>query len=424
MVAWPSGWVSYYPVYTNTSLYTNGFYTQNPTGAKPEFAVVNGNVIHFSNTSNGTEGKQDNANFIDLGIPPVAGNVVDGVILEVWRALLDPNSSTNKPDPNTIIDSLRSIYMIDTNNGWICGDNGLVLKTTNGGQTWSVLLINTKRNLNGVFFATSAIGWVVGENGVIARTSSSGNSWTLLNSGVSENLISVHAASQLIAWAVGTSGTILKTINGVDWNPLVSGVASDLNKVYFHDSLVGWVVGANGVILKTTNGGQTWLALTSGTTENLNSVYFYDLNYGFVVGDNGTILQTSNGGACWAVQSSNIQPGYITTTENLKDVTMVPTIDRIETDEEVTSQLGVSGTSFTVFHKPITVGDGNGTITNNPADIVVKVNGNPVLVDTVIGSTGTVILNVAPGPNAVTKVSYNYRDDTAVFEGKDRKSVV
>jgi photosystem II stability/assembly factor-like uncharacterized protein len=421
-ISLPSGWVSYYPLYTNMAL-ENGFYTQNPTGAKPEYALVNGNVIHFTNTGSPQDanaGKQDNANFVDLGTPPVNGNIVDGVILEVWRALLSPSSSTNKPDPTTVIDGLSSIFMYDSNNGWICGNNGLVLGTTNGGQTWSVLFIDTKRNLNGIFFATQAIGWVVGDNGIIARTSTSGSRWTLLTTGTSENLKSVHAISQLIAWAVGASGTILKTVNGINWTSQISGVISDLNKVHFHDQLVGWAVGTNGTILKTTDGGSNWMLQSSGTTQTLNSVYFYDLNYGFAVGNNGTILRSSDGGACWVSQSGNIFTGssYTTTSEDLNDIAMVPTLDREEDDEEVSSQLGVSGKTFTVFHKPITKGDGNGTTTNDPSDVTVTVNGIPVLVDSVVGASGSVTLNLAPGPNAVTKISYYYKDDTAVFEGK------
>jgi photosystem II stability/assembly factor-like uncharacterized protein len=415
MMAWPSGWISYYPVHIDRSL-SNSFYTQNPVGAKPEFAVVNGHVIHVTNTAT----QEENANLIELGNPPSTGNIVEGIILEVWRALISPNSVANKPDTATVIDSLNCIFMYDNNNGWICGDNGLLLGTQNGGQTWSVLLIDTKRKLNGIYYATQAIGWVVGDNGIIARTTSSGARWTNLTTGISENLLSIHAASQLIAWAVGSSGTILKTTNGVTWLPLISGVTSDLRKVHFYDQLVGWVVGADGIILKTTNGGSSWVRQTSGTAEALNSVYFYDLNFGFAVGDNGTILRTSDGGSSWVSQSGNIftGSGYVTTSEHLKDVTMVPTLDRLVTDEEVSSQLGPAGTSFTVANTPITKGDGNGTVTNDPRDVKVTVNGTEVLVNSVNGTTGAVLLNAPPGNNAVVKVTYFYNESCAVFQGK------
>jgi hypothetical protein len=164
----PSGWLSMYLVYTDKAL-VNSFWTQNPTGAKPEYALVNGNIINVTNTAPSSFDQYPNTNYIQLETPPTSGNVIDGVILEVWRALLAPNSSTNKPSPTTVIDSLKGIYMMDTNNGWICGENGLVLGTQNGGQTWSILPIDTKFNLNGLFFSTQNIGWVVGNNGIIFK---------------------------------------------------------------------------------------------------------------------------------------------------------------------------------------------------------------------------------------------------------------
>ena len=234
----PSGWLSLYPAYTSRTL-TDSFYTQDPTDSKPEYALVNGHVVYVTNTQTQTE----NTNLIELGDPPSTGNVINGVFLEVWRALLDPDTSTNKPDPATIIDALANVFMYDNNNGWIGGDNGLLLKTENGGQTWAVQSIDTSRRLNGVYFITSTIGWTVGNDGVLARSSSGGERWTILETNITENLNSIYAASQLIAWAVGDSGTILKTTNGVTFLSQVSGVTANLNKVHFYDTLTGWAVG-------------------------------------------------------------------------------------------------------------------------------------------------------------------------------------
>jgi photosystem II stability/assembly factor-like uncharacterized protein len=410
----PSGWISLYPFYTDKKL-SNQFYTQNPTGALPELALVNGKVIKVTNTNT----QIDNVNIIDLGDPPQSGNWVNGVFLEVWRALLDPNTVGNpavKPDPAVVIDTFRDIFMFDVNNGWVVGDNGLVIGTKNGGQSWSIQTTGTQRQLNGVHFITTNIGWVVGNSGVVARTSSGGQGWTILTQATASNLTSVFAVSQLVVWAVGDSGTILNSTNGVSFSVMPSVTTTNLRKVYFLNSSIGWIVGENGLILKTVNGGQTWGIAVSGTTENLNSIFFYDSNFGFAVGDNGTILRSSDGGSSWVSQSGNVVGGAIT--EDLKDVNMVPTLDRLVTGEEVSSQLGPFGLSFTTLNKPITIGDGKGTVTNNPASVTVMVDGTKALVDSVNGNSGFVLLNSAPGSGAITKITYNYRSDSAVFEGK------
>jgi photosystem II stability/assembly factor-like uncharacterized protein len=415
-----SGWLTTYPYYADKSLgasYPNKFYTQNPSGAKPEYALVNGQVLYVTNTAS----TSDNANIIDLGTPPTSGNTVNGVFLEVWRALLDPNSNlTNgvpvKPSAAVVVDTFNDMYMYDESTGWICGTNGLILKTSDSGSTWAVMAIDTKRPLNALYFANSAIGWVVGDNGVIGRTSSGGQTWTILTSPTVAKLNSIFAVSQTVVWAVGENGTILKSTNGVSFVPVTSIVTNNLNDVFFCDTLHGWIVGDNGTILVTNNGGTSWTQSSSGTANNLNAVCFYNVNFGFAVGNNGTILGSSNGGATWISQSNNVVGGSIT--NNLRDVTMFPKLDEIVTGEEVSSQLGPTGTSFTTMHYSITGKDGKGVVTNNPADVTVKVNGTDVTVIGVNGSSGLVVLAVAPGPGAVTKIDYHYQFNCAVFQGK------
>lgn len=411
----PSGWLNLKPFYTS-SLLDNEFYTQDPNIATPEYAIINGMVLYVTNTGTSIA----NANIVNVDDPPTTGNIINGVILEVWRALLDIETDDNRPDSTVIIDSLMAIDAVTENNAWTVGENGLILVTENGGQTWSVQLIDTKKKLNGVHFINSTVGWVAGNNGAIARTSSGGVVWIVLQSGYTENFNGIHAATHLIAWVVGDGGIILKTVNGVNWSAQDSKVTADLNDVYFYDSLVGWVVGNSGTILKTTDGGANWITLTSGTTQNLNSVFFYDLNFGFAVGDNGTILRSSDGGLSWVNQSGNIflNPGYTSLSVNYNDITMRPTLDVYVTDEEVTSQFSGSNKNCTVVNIPITVGDGLGTTTNNPADVTVAVNGTAALVDSLDGATGQIILHEAPQACDTVLVSYWYKVSPEIFTGK------
>jgi len=410
----PSGWMTLRPTYTS-SLLENQFYTQNPSTAIPEYALVNGMVVYVTNTNT----SETNANIVDLEDPPLTGNVVHGVYLEVWRALLDPDTSINRPDPETVIDNLMSIHAYDTDNAWTVGENGLILNTENGGQSWGIQLINTKRQLNSVYFINGTIGWVVGNEGVIGRSTSGGNLWNVIQSGYTENLNEVYAYSQLIAWTVGDTGLLLKTNNGVNWVAMTTNVTVNLNSVYFHDNLLGWVVGDSGTILRSTDGGSTWLAMTSGTTENLNNVHFYDLNFGFAVGDNGVILRSSDGGLSWVNQSGNVYDGsYKSLSVNYSDVTMVPNLDDYVNGEDVSSQFTGSNKNFTTMNVPVTKGDGLGTTTNVPGDITVTVAGVEVAVDSLNGTTGQIILHEAPRACDAVKVYYYYKISTEIFRGK------
>ena len=403
----PSGWLTIKPYYLSSQL-QNSFYTQDPSTATPEYALVNGDIIYVTNTATTT----NNANLIDLGAPPDAGNVVNGVYLEVWRALLSPTSSTNRPAPETVVDALYDIAVMDKNTAWAVGENGLILATPDAGQTWSIQSSNTKNALNGVFFVTSAIGWAVGSNGCIIRTTSGGQRWNTLTTGFNQNLNSIYATSQLNAWAVGASGLILRTTNAVTWLPQISNIPTDLNSVYFSglNTNVGWIVGKSGMILRTTDGGANWIKVNSGVTVDLNSVYFYNLSEGFAVGNSGTILKSTDGGNTWVTLASGV-------TTNLTDVTMTPALDQLVTDEEVSSQFTGSNKNFTVMNAPITKGDGKGTITNTPGDVKVTINGTSAQVDVVVGVTGQVVLTLPPRAGATVKVTYSYRIANNIFRG-------
>jgi len=68
---------------------------------------------------------------------------------------------------------------------------------------------------------------------------------------------------------------------------------------------------------------------------------------------------------------------------------------------------------FTVTNYPIVTGTGQGQVTTNPRDITVLVDGQPVGVSAVTGSTGKVYLDSAPAAGAVVLCTYYYnRTDT------------
>ena len=92
----PSGWIALKKPYTDTAL-TNSFYTQNPIGSLPEYALVNGRVLKIVSS------QATNANLITLNAAPTSGSAINGVFLEVWRDLLGPTYG-NKPAPETRAD--------------------------------------------------------------------------------------------------------------------------------------------------------------------------------------------------------------------------------------------------------------------------------------------------------------------------------
>jgi len=313
----PSGWMSYRPYYCSASI-ENGFYTQDPEGAKPEVALVNGWPVYVTNT--GTP--LTHVNRIDLSDTILrSGSRTDGVFLEVWRALLSPpdgGDDTAKPQPIVKLADLKSVHMYDENLGWAIGENGVVLKTIDGGVNWISVSPPVNANFNRVRFLDTLNGYAVGDGGEIMKSNDGGDSWIRLATPTTEDLNDLAVMSATGICAVGDNGTVLLSIDGTNFSVIseTSGVTADLRGLTFFDTHVGWAVGAAGTLIITKDGGLTWedqtvtdMRTSLKVTSNLSSIAFFNLNDGLITGDAGLILRTTDSGYTWASMSDRIWTG-------------------------------------------------------------------------------------------------------------------
>ena len=218
---------------------------------------------------------------------------------------------TSRPSGTTM--SLHSVTSTnDGNMGWAVGAGGMILKTQNGGETWAPRPSGTAKGLWSVTFTNDGnMGWAVGDGGTILKTQNGGETWTQHLSSTSMPLQSVTFTKDgNTGWIVGVGGTILKTQNGGEtWTQHLSSTSMPLQSVTFtKDGNTGWIVGVGGTILKTQNGGETWTSRPSGTAMPLQSVTFTkDGNTGWIVGAGGTILKTQDGGETWGSHTSGMK---------------------------------------------------------------------------------------------------------------------
>jgi photosystem II stability/assembly factor-like uncharacterized protein len=201
---------------------------------------------------------------------------------------------------NGVKTTLNAIHFPTTSIGYSVGEEGTVIKTTDGGIHWSQQSSGLYQPLYGVFFANSTEGWATGDSAVIMHTTTGGTTWIEQHSHTDPTLYSVHFINGTYGWAVGDFGTILYSSNsGSIWVAKNSGTTTTLLGVKFYNSKVGWAVGYGGLILKTTNGGTSWDEQTSGTSLTLYSIEIVDSNRVYISGDFGAVLRTLNGGQFW-----------------------------------------------------------------------------------------------------------------------------
>jgi photosystem II stability/assembly factor-like uncharacterized protein len=208
--------------------------------------------------------------------------------------------------------NLNGAYLLDSGVGFVVGDAGTILKTTDAGMTWSPLSSGTTNALHDVYFFDPTQGVVVGEQGLILRTTDGGAGWQGVASGVEDGLRAV-SFSGVNGIAAGDSQDILySTDSGSSWQIGQSGFfGPPLLGAHMLSSTEGFVTGQNAVfqpwIGNTTNGGANWdfHAFYFDNNEGGGTdVFFFDVNTGLVSGSvfdgRGAIARTTDAGMNWS----------------------------------------------------------------------------------------------------------------------------
>jgi photosystem II stability/assembly factor-like uncharacterized protein len=217
---------------------------------------------------------------------------------------------TWQPQTNETPNDFNSIYGIRGGRTlWAVGDNGAILHTTNGGQIWQSQTNADRHSLLSIYGSGDGRTlWAVGDKGTILHTTDGGQTWQPQTNADKNTLGSIYGSGDgKTLWAVGVNGTILHTDDaGQTWQPQTNANKSDLFSIYANgDGRTLWAVGVNGTILHTTDGGQTWQPQTNVDKNALLSIYESgDGRTLWAVGRNGTILHTADGGQTWQLQTN------------------------------------------------------------------------------------------------------------------------
>ncbi len=224
-------------------------------------------------------------------------------------------------------ENLNRVYFIDLNNGWIAGDNGIILQTVDSGETWKKQKSNTKADLKGIYFADSMRGWAVGKKwekgkccGIILLTRDGGITWKEKKGKNAEHFEEVDMIDINNAWASGETGRIFHVTSDGLWTKYDTGVSGTSNQLSFITPLEGWVsiqvkTGKqeySARILHTTDGGNTWEGRNIDEISVITGIDFIDSKNGWITGFETkeasrltwAIFHTADGGISWNKQYS------------------------------------------------------------------------------------------------------------------------
>ncbi len=224
------------------------------------------------------------------------------------------NAQWYRQDVPPGIDYFTSVYFIDASTGWVTGNNGTILKTTNGGRSWERLTGTSDTTYSSVFFTDTRNGFLTGYPrngyGVVKRTSDGGATWRNVLHDIMFPMNDVVFTTRDTGWVIGgpvsrlKQGAIDKTTDGgITWQEQQFPRDAVFSSIDMISSQIGWVAGSDGTVLGTTDGGTTWALKRAMNGEYIRSVDFISPTHGWIAGNGGVLEKTTNGGDTWISQS-------------------------------------------------------------------------------------------------------------------------
>ncbi len=247
---------------------------------------------------------------------------------------------------------------------------------------WSTVNVGTTQDLYSIDYYTVNDIWI-GSYNQILKSSNGGSSWSIINP-IKDNsnvqvlpanmndlaLTSTNTAIGTGFFYMGNTECILTTTNGgANWNQATVNNSVPLlryiNSVdVFSNRAVA--VGNNGRIATSSNSGSTWSFVTSGTTNLINDVKFISIDTVIAAG-NGIILKSLNGGTTWIANTSF--------TTSLKSLSCKNNVVYIGTEYDNTILKSTNyGVSYTTIQLPFN-STGNVCAINKDTLLVTSTNG-------------------------------------------------
>lgn len=241
----------------------------------------------------------------------------DGKIFKSTNGGIDFELNVQSPNSNTI----KKMMFLDNQTGYAVSDK-YFHKTNDGGQNWFHSLDTIQyTNLSSFHFIDSQTGWRIFQGTrffppqlfnekFVQKTTNGGISWTSIYSAYSQpvfgEIFFIDPMKGFIVIQNSFNEYLYRsTDGGISWDNAYTNLSGENRSIYFINSTFGWAVGSFGVVRYSSNSGNNWTGQVSNTNSHLNKIFFINENTGWIVGNNGVIFKTTTGGLITSITNSS-----------------------------------------------------------------------------------------------------------------------
>lgn len=279
----------------------------------------------WNTTDGGYSWKKQNffdVSFLDVHFPTISNGYAAGYSIDLTPSLVickttDTGNSWTIAN-STILPTLPSaIHFTDNATGYIVG--GLsIAKTTDNGVNWTTT--STTETMNDIWFLNSSVGFAVGNNTTLKKTTDAGDTWSNVTIDTSANLLHIHFADEQNGFIAGRSGSnsiLLRTTDGgTNWEIINGDVTvtttyfnalfmASKDTIYAAGKVLSWPI-----IIRSTDGGTNWEIhdedLYDDAVGEIKGLSFRSGQGGFSIAATGELL-------CFECPTTAIKPPNPTT---------------------------------------------------------------------------------------------------------------
>ncbi|MBI2417459.1 MAG: hypothetical protein HYV28_06055, partial [Ignavibacteriales bacterium] len=181
------------------------------------------------------------------------------------------------------------LYASTVNDLYLYGGSisGIIKKSTDGGQSFSQLVLPSCKTIKSVFFLNAQIGFAGDNLGKLLKTTDGGLTWVAITVPLAKPILDISFVNEMTgSLFMGTKNILSTTDGGLNWLTYEFAADITLRELQMFSGGKGYICDEND-IYQTDNNGQAW---TKFNKPNINQKFlaaaFLDENNGIFAGNN------------------------------------------------------------------------------------------------------------------------------------------
>ncbi len=220
--------------------------------------------------------------------------------------------------------NLHSIFFIDDEIGYVGADSLFLLKTIDGGETWTPIEMQGigstfgSNHIKDLFFENEFNGYALVEgSGFLHKTEDGGNNWVIVentpgNMCYPEDFeIMADGSHFLTGWGCFQGALFGRTVDD-EWDEIVIELSPNSQvrglDMDFYNDQIGIIGCTEGKVYRTIDGGENWIASELPTTDSITSIAYKNENliYASTTDTGSALYMSEDGGDTWDFEGTSL----------------------------------------------------------------------------------------------------------------------